>query len=398
MISRRELIRYMGMGAVAGSLPSITYARADTDVRLVLFILRGAVDGLALAPPYAESQYRSLRGELALDQSGDDGMQKLDGMFGLHPSFKNIYNMYQDREALVIHAAASPYRERSHFDGQDVLENGAAKVGSVRNGWLNRAVGPLGGSLGSEPAIALAQNTPLVLRGDNTVTSWAPSQLPDAGEDTLRRIEALYANDEFFATRLQQALSSQDIAGEMPGMDGRRRNGEQEQWKQLATSAAKFLTAPDGPQIAVLEAGGWDTHANQGAATGYLANRFSALDEALLSLKNGLGAKWSQTVVAVVTEFGRTVRVNGTRGTDHGTASAALLLGGAVSGGRVIADWPGLDKKDLYEDRDLRPTTDLRSIFKAVLADHLLLDDNFVNQEVFPGSAAARPLDGLIRS
>ncbi|MDH3441247.1 MAG: DUF1501 domain-containing protein, partial [Gammaproteobacteria bacterium] len=288
MISRRELMRYMGMGAVAGSLPSITYAGADTDVRLVLFILRGAVDGLALAPPYGESQYRGLRGDLAIDQSGSNGMQKLDGMFGLHPSFKNTYNMYQDREALVIHAAASPYRERSHFDGQDVLENGAAKVGSMRNGWLNRAIGPLGGSLGSEPAIALAQNTPLVLRGDNAVTSWAPSQLPDAGEDTLRRIESLYANDEFFATRFQQALSSQDIAGDMPGMNGRRRNGEQEQWKQLATSAAKFLTAPDGPQIAVLEAGGWDTHANQGAATGYLANRFTALDEALLSLKNGL--------------------------------------------------------------------------------------------------------------
>ena len=398
MISRRELMRYMGMGAVAGSLPSITYARADTDVRLVLFILRGAVDGLALAPPYGENQYRGLRGELAIDQSGSNGMQKLDGMFGLHPSFKNTYNMYQDREALVIHAAASPYRERSHFDGQDVLENGAAKVGSMRNGWLNRAIGPLGGSLGSEPAIALAQNTPLVLRGDNAVTSWAPSQLPDAGEDTLRRIESLYANDEFFATRFQQALSSQDIAGYMPDMDGRRRNGEQEQWKQLATSAAKFLTAPGGPQIAVLEAGGWDTHANQGAATGYLANRFSALDEALLSLMNGLGAKWSQTVVAVVTEFGRTVRVNGTRGTDHGTASAALLLGGAVNGGKVVADWPGLGSGDLYENRDLKPTIDLRSAFKSILTEHLLLADNFVDQEVFPGSAAARPLDGLLRS
>lgn len=398
MISRRELIRCMGLGAVAGSLPSITYARADTDVRLVLFILRGAVDGLALAPPYAENQYKGLRGELAIDQSGNNAMQKLDGMFGLHPSFRNIYDMYQDREALVIHAAASPYRERSHFDGQDVLENGAAKVGSMRNGWLNRAIGPLGGSLGNEPAIALAQNTPLVLRGNNTVTSWAPSQLPDAGEDTLRRIEALYANDEFFATRFQQALSSQDIAGEMPGMDGRRRNGEQEQWKQLATSAAKFLTAPDGPQIAVLEAGGWDTHANQGAGSGYLANRFTALDEALLTLKNGLGTKWSQTVVAVVTEFGRTVRVNGTRGTDHGTASAALLLGGAVSGGRVIADWPGLARNDLYEDRDLRPTTDLRSVFKAVLTEHLLLDDNFVEREVFPDSDAAKPASGLIRT
>lgn len=398
MISRRELIRYMGLGAVAGSLPTISYARADTDVRLVLFILRGAVDGLALAPPYGESRYAGLRGELAIDQSGDNGMHKLDGMFGLHPSFKNMFRMFQDREALVIHAAASPYRERSHFDGQDVLENGAAMVGSMRNGWLNRAIAPLGGSLGNEPAIALAQNTPLVLRGDNTVTSWAPSQLPDASEDTIRRIEALYANDEFFATRLRQALSSQDIAGDMPGMNGRRRNGEQEQWKQLATSAAKFLTAPGGPQIAVLEAGGWDTHANQGAGTGYLANRFTALDEAVESLKNGLGSSWSKTVVAVVTEFGRTVEVNGTRGTDHGTASAALLLGGAVNGGQVIADWPGLGKNDLYEGRDLFPTTDLRSVFKTVLTDHLLLDEGFVEREVFPGSEIAIPVNRLVRT
>lgn len=398
MVNRRELLRYLGLGAVAGSLPSISYARADTDARLVLFILRGAVDGLALAPPYGESRYSSLRGELALDQSGDVSLRKLDGMFGLHPSLKNVHRMYEDREALVIHAAASPYRERSHFDGQDVLENGAANAGSLRNGWLNRAIGPLGGSLGNEPAIALAQNTPLVLRGDNTVTSWAPSQLPDAGEDTLRRIEMLYANDAFFATRFQQALSSQDIAGDMSGMDGRRRSGEQEQWKQLAASAAKFLTAPDGPQIAVLEAGGWDTHANQGAGNGYLANRFAALDEAMLSLKDGLGSHWSTTVVAVVTEFGRTVEVNGTRGTDHGTASAALLLGGAVSGGRVIADWPGLGRNDLYENRDLYPTTDLRSIFKSVLTEHLLLADNFVEREVFPDSAAARPLDNLLRA
>jgi uncharacterized protein (DUF1501 family) len=311
---------------------------------------------------------------------------------------KNTHELFRDDQALVIHAVASPYRERSHFDAQDILENGSEHAGGIRNGWLNRALEPLGGSLGQEPAIAMAQNTPLVLRGGNSVTSWAPSQLPDANEDTLRRIEQLYAQDEFFAIRLRQAFDSQDIAGNMGGMDSQRRNNELQQWKILADAAAKFLTAPDGPQIAVLEAGGWDTHANQGAAGGYLSNRLTALDEALISLRHGLGNTWSKTVVAVVTEFGRTVKVNGTRGTDHGTATAALLLGGAVNGGQVIADWPGLGSNDLYDGRDLYPTSDLRGIFKSVLIEHLQLAEGFVTREVFPDSASIRPLNGLIRS
>jgi uncharacterized protein (DUF1501 family) len=184
----------------------------------------------------------------------------------------------------------------------------------------------------------------------------------------------------------------------MGGMDGRRRNNELEQWKTMAQAAAKFLTARNGPQIAVLETGGWDTHANQGAGTGYLANRLAALDASLQELRFGLGDRWSDTVVAVATEFGRTVNVNGTRGTDHGTATAALLLGGAIDGGRVLADWPGLGRSDLYEGRDLYPTTDLRSIFKGILAEHLRLESGFVEHEVFPDSATAKPLEGLVRA
>ena len=218
----------------------------------------------------------------------------------------------------------------------------------------------------------------------------------------MRRIQALYANDEFFATRLTQALGSQEIAaGIGDGMDnkGRKRRGnDAKQFKVLMEAAARFLSAPDGPNIAVLEAGGWDTHANQGAATGALANRFRGLDEGLAVLKTGLGSNWSHTVVAVVTEFGRTAAVNGTRGTDHGTATAALLLGGAVNGGRVIADWPGLRAGDLYEGRDLYPTTDLRSVFKSVLTDHLLIPSGYIEREVFPDSGKAKPMKDLIRS
>jgi len=399
MLSRRELIRHIGLGTVATSLPGICFARADTDARFVLVVLRGAADGLAIAAPYGDGKYQSVRGELAIPEPGaKNGLLKLDGMFGLHPSLASTYELFEKKEALLVHAVSSPYRERSHFDGQDVLENGVASAGGKRDGWLNRALAPLGGSLGNEAAIAMSQNTPLVLRGSNSVTSWAPSQLPGADADTIRRIEMLYSEDEFFSTRLAQALDSQEIAGDMGGMkQSHRRGNEAEQAKALMQSAGKFLTAANGPQIAVVESGGWDTHANQGSATGALAYRLAGLDEGLDALRKQLGAAWSQTVVAVVTEFGRTVKVNGTRGTDHGTGTAALLLGGAVNGGRIVADWPGLANNKLYEGRDLYPTTDIRSIFKGILAEHLEIPPEYLDREVFPGSSAASMTEGLIR-
>ena len=397
MASRRDVLKAIGMGAVTTGLPAVAFAKADTDACFVLVILRGAVDGLALAAPYGDGHYRKVRGELAFPTAGSrTDTLKLDGLFELHPSLPGIYRDYQAGEALLVHAVASPYRERSHFDGQDVLENGGSGAGALRDGWLNRAIDPLGGSLGNETAIAMAQNTPLVLRGPNSVTSWAPSGLPDADDSTLRRLQDLYAEDDFFATRLTQALQSQEIAGDMG--NGRRRGNEAVQFEALMGSMARFLTAADGPQIAVIELGGWDTHANQGSTTGALANRFALLDSGLTALREALGPNWSDTVIAVVTEFGRTVRVNGTRGTDHGTGTAAILTGGAVSGGRIIAEWPGLAERELFEGRDLRPTTDLRSVFKGILAEHLQLPGSYIDRSVFPDSAEARPLRDIIRT
>jgi uncharacterized protein (DUF1501 family) len=399
MFSRRDILKAAGVGAIATGIPGIAFAKANTDARFVLVILRGAADGLALAAPYGDGNYKKVRGELAMPPPATDGgLLKLDGMFGLHPSLPGVFAEYRKDQAVICHAIASPYRERSHFDGQDVLENGAAGVGSLRDGWLNRALAPLGGSLGHEAAIAMAQNTPLVLRGDNSVTSWAPSQLPDADDSTLRRLQNLYAEDEFFATRLAQALKSQEIADSDASMGKMRSRGnEAEQLRTMMQATARFLTAEDGPRIAVLEAGGWDPHANQGTTTGALANKLAGLDGGLTTLRDELGGTWSNTVVAVVTEFGRTVAVNGTRGTDHGTASAAILLGGAVNGGRVVADWPGLGRSDLHQNRDLKPTADMRSLFKGVLAEHLSLHASLLDDKVFPDSATARPLRDLIR-
>ncbi|MCP4045495.1 MAG: DUF1501 domain-containing protein, partial [Gammaproteobacteria bacterium] len=212
MLHRRELLKRAGIGALAAGLPGLMFAESQTDSRLVMVILRGAMDGLAMLPPYGDGKYAGLRGELALASPGQEGgVLKADGLFGIHPAFEHTHRLYQKKQALFVHAVASPYRQRSHFDGQDKLENGATTEGFERDGWLNRALEPLNGSNGKESAIAIAQNTPLILRGSQSVTSWAPSRMPDANEDTLQRLEALYANDSFFASRLEQAIHAKEL-------------------------------------------------------------------------------------------------------------------------------------------------------------------------------------------
>ncbi|HET8698461.1 MAG TPA: DUF1501 domain-containing protein [Gammaproteobacteria bacterium] len=392
MLTRRALLsRAAQCAALAAAAPRLVLADHPGDARLVFVILRGALDGLAAAPPYGEPRYAALRGELALaSPASSGGALKLDGLFALHPSLKSLYSLYGAGELAVLHAVATPYRERSHFDGQAVLENGGTAAPALHDGWLNRSLGAFATGA-REAAIAVADNVPLVLRGDRPVTSWAPSRLPDAPDDTLERIMDLYANDPLLAARLGDALATKELAGDAGGRPGG-------QLPALASAAARFLAAPNGPRIAVLEATGWDTHANQGAEQGQLAARLGGLDAGIAALQRDLGDAWQRTAVLVVTEFGRTVAVNGTRGTDHGTGTCAFLAGGAVRGGRVIADWPGLAERDLYQARDLRPTVDLRAVFKGVLRDHLGVTPAALDTQVFPGSAAAAPMDGLVKT
>lgn len=393
MPNRREFIQGLGGGLLASGFAGISFAGAETESRLVVMILRGAVDGLAMIAPYGEPAYAGLRGELALAPPGNEkGVLKLDGLFGFHPSLVNLHRMYKDKQVIPFHAMATPYRERSHFDAQNLLENGTSRPGGSRSGWLNRALPGLKQRGEGEPAIAMSQNVPLILRGSASMTSWSPSVLPETDDDTLRRIEDLYAQDEFFAERFQQALESREIAGD-DSVSRRRRRAQQTRETMRAT--AKFLKAKDGPRIAVIESGGWDTHANQGAADGNLARKFMDLDTGLEEFRREMGQQWSSAAILVVTEFGRTVKVNGTRGTDHGTAGAALLLGGAVKGGQLIADWPGLNASALYEGRDLRPTLDLRSVFKSVLIHHLDTPPSLVESTVFPDSKKAPALASL---
>jgi len=379
----------------AAALPRCVFADAATEARFVLILLRGALDGLAAVPAYGDGAYASKRGALAITAP----QLKLNGMFALHPSLARLHERFRAQELIVFHAVASPYRERSHFDGQDLLENGTSAPKSAHDGWLNRALPLLPEAkqrASDRLALALAQNVPLVLRGEAHVGSWAPSRLPDTDSDTLQRIADLYSSDEYFASRLQSALAADSVAGEGGGM-GTGRRDPLNALNTVAAAAGKFLAAADGPRIAVLEATGWDTHANQGAERGQLANRLQGLDRALNSLRTSLAGAWARSAVLVVTEFGRTVAVNGTAGTDHGTATCAFLVGGAVAGGRVVADWPGLASSALYEGRDLRATLDIRSVMKSVLASHLGAAESGIEEKVFPASRAAPALDHLFK-
>ncbi len=396
-IGRRRFCQLAGGATLASMMPRLAFADADTDSRFVLVILRGALDGLAAVPAYGDGNYARQRGELALAAAD----HKLDGTFALHPALATLHERYRAQELVVFHAAATPYRERSHFDGQDLLEYGTPTA-AARDGWLNRALPelPLTKTRSTDQlALALAQNVPLVLRGSARVGSWAPSRLPEADSDTLQRIADLYSTDPYFASRLQVALASEAIAGEsqMGGVAKPRRD-PLNAISDTASAAGKFLAAADGPRIAVIEASGWDTHSNQGAESGQLANRLRGLDRGLAALQAALGPAWKDSAVLVVTEFGRTVAVNGTRGTDHGTATCAFLVGGVVAGGRVVADWPGLTAGALYEGRDLQPTLDLRSVFKGVLAGHLGISEPALEERVFPDSRQAKTMTGLTRS
>ena len=412
-MDRRE---FMGGAtlAAAGALlmRSVAFAGTAGGPRLVVIIMRGALDGLAAVPPWGDPDYARLRGALAIGApGGTDGALPLDGMFGLHPSLAFLHEAYGAGELVVCHAAASAYRERSHFDGQDVLESGFATPHASMSGWLNRALAALPAVAArptAEPGIAIGANVPLLLRGPAPVASWSPTRLSAVDEDTLQRITDLYAQDPQLSQRLAEALTTDAMAGDgdaqgMGALSAASASSAavkpaNNQYAEVVRAAAGFLGHEDGPRVAVFDTTGWDTHQNEGGARGQLANRLGALDAGLRLLKQQSEPVWRNTAVIAVTEFGRTAAVNGTGGSDHGTGTVAFLMGGAVNGGRVVADWPGLSQKALYQQRDLVPTLDLRALLKGVLADHLGVPQRALDDKVFPGSGGVKPLRDLIRA
>jgi uncharacterized protein (DUF1501 family) len=407
--SRRELLLASGTLFAWAHMPKL--ARAEgRDPRFLAIVLRGALDGLATVAPVGDPDWVALRGDNALTLEGKTPALKLDDFFALHPTMPNLHRMFKANEAIVVHAAATPYRERSHFDGQDVLESGVPKPGASYTGWLNRTLARLTPDGRINPkdsrAFAVGPVTPLVVRGPAPILSWSPQRVLPASDDTTMRLLELYRHTD---TKLANVLEGR------VGLAAIARAGGMEQkpggpdpaagmaqlrayFSETAGTAAKFLARADGPRVGALALDGWDTHYNEGIATGRLAQLLGALDGALAAVESNMGPAWRETVVALITEFGRTARINGTDGTDHGTATVALLAGGALKGGRVIADWPGLKVANLFEGRDLKPTTDLRAVLKGLLKDHLRANERMLAADVFPGSDDVRPMQGLVAS
>ena len=395
--SRRALLVSGGALFAWPHIPAFAHAAGGRDPRLVVMVLRGAMDGLAAAPPLGDPQYAGLHGALALTRSGPAAALALDGFFGLHPAMPQFARMYREKRALLVHAVATPYRARSHFDGQDVLESGQAGPGLVQTGWLNRAVGllPPGQRVAPPKGLAVGVVTPLILRGAAPVAGWRPAGNHEPHDDLATRLADLYAqSDKALETSLRQGLALDVIARRETS--ALSKDGTDLAMRLPARGAAKLIATADGPRIAALSFNGWDTHSNEGGAKGRLGQFLAGLDGVFEEFERGLGDVWKDSVVIAVTEFGRTARINGTSGTDHGTGTLCFLAGGALKGGRVLADWPGLGEAQLFERRDLAPTTDLRAVLKGVLEGHLGLSPAALSKTVFPGSDAVRPMKGLL--
>jgi uncharacterized protein (DUF1501 family) len=384
MLNRRNFVLTGTAGALSlGFAPRLAFAQAATDKRFVFIIQRGAADGLGTLAPVGDPAFAAQRGVLAEDFAQGT---KLDAMFALHPNLKNVAQLYAAKEALFVHAVASPYRDRSHFDAQNVLETGGTSAYQLKDGWLNRLLAVLPDE--ERKAIAVAATIPMAMRGKVEVSSYAPSALPDASDDLLARVAGLYAEDPQLHALWQQATATRTLTSDLGANGGRNAAA-------TGALAAKLLAAGNGARIAMIETGGWDTHAGQ---RGRLGNQLNGLDQMIASLRAGLGPLWSKTMVLVATEFGRTVKVNGTQGTDHGTASVAWLLGGAVKGGRVVADWPGLSDAALYEGRDLKPTAGLDTVIGSAAASHFGVDPQRAMATLFPDQKSAKLIDGLVRA
>ncbi|MBB2167127.1 DUF1501 domain-containing protein [Gluconacetobacter aggeris] len=398
MLRRRSALLGLAASWTCGraSLALAGSGGGPDDPRLVVIILRGALDGLAAVTPYGDPDIATHRRDLLLPQPGrEGGLLDLGGFYGLHPALAGMHDLYGAGQMLPIHAVAGHYRSRSHFEAQDYLESGADR--RLDSGWLNRAVAALPGR-GRRPdgyGLAMGLSVPLMLRGPAPVGTFAPagSQHPDPA--LYSQIAALNAADPVTGPAFRDGLRARGFSDSVmeavapASGDGRKPDA----FSVLSAAAGRMLTAPNGPRVAALEIGGWDTHAGQ---VGRLKGPLSQLDRGVQALRGALGADWSRTVVLLMTEFGRTVRMNGTGGTDHGTATVALLMGGAVAGGRVGGTWPGLRQDQLFENRDLAPTTDLRAVAAGVLCDHLDVPGGALAR-IFPGTGGER-MHGLVRA
>ncbi len=386
-MNRRTFVRNMCLGGLATfGLPIVNFAQANQSGRFVFVLLRGGFDGLAAVVPYGDPAYRTLRGSFAFDESD---LGELNDTFGLAPGLAPMRALWEANELAVLHAMAIPYRTRSHFDGQAILETGIDRPIGSSDGWLNRLLQVMAGQ---RSGIAIASGMPRSLTGSFNVQTWSPTQLGAVDDAYLDRLSSLYRTDRVLYGRFEAAVQQQNLVGEEPMAGGGARRGG---ITPLMQATAKILRQEDGPNIAAVEFSGWDTHANQGLGGGALDRLLGQLAEGLIALRTDMGAAWSKTTVVVMTEFGRTARPNGTRGTDHGTAGAGFVIGPTVARSTVFADWPGLGDRALFEGRDLRPTLDTRAVLKGVVSAAFDLTPAQVDR-VFPGPSAVRGIEEIM--
>lgn len=411
-MDRRSFLHAAGMclgGLATFGLPEVHFARVREEGRLVFVLLRGGFDGLAAVAPTIDPAYYDLRRGLAAPP--DQLLELADG-FALTPGLAPLREFWERDELLVLHAMAIPYRTRSHFDGQAILETGLSDPSGSADGWLNRLLQVMEGE---RSGIAVAAGMPRSLTGPHPVSTWSPAELGVVDDGYLDRLHLLYRSDPTLLGRFESALGMLDIgeeadargrgmaAGEMgsgeamqPTADAGRGRRGQAGAEDLFRAAARLMTAADGPNVAAMEFSGWDTHANQGVVGGNLDRQLGRLARGLAAFRDAMGQDWHETTVVVMTEFGRTARPNGSGGTDHGTAGAGFVLGTGVAGSRIVTDWPGLSDRELYDGRDLAPTIDTRAVLKGVLAGTFDLTAAQANR-VFPGSAGVPGLWGLMR-
>ena len=396
MLTRRQFLANTAIGAATLMIwPKLTFAATGSDTRFLFVLLRGGLDGLESVPPYGDPGYQAIRGALALSPAAANPAHRLDNVFALHPSFDYAAQLYAQGQFMPVVAAAPPYWGRSHFQAQDCVENGTAKPDGAQTGWLNRCITCMPGVGG----LACAAVMPLTMRGTAKVETWSPPLPTEVNPILLQRLQPLYAADTRLAAPFARAVAQQG-GSSVPesgvdmmtggGKPGRKRAGG---LPVMMGAAGGFMGKADGPRIAFVEDDGWDTHANEAAI---VTRKIGELDAGLKAFHQSIGPMWGRTIVVVASEFGRTAHINGTGGTDHGTGGSMFLAGGALHGGRVAGQWPGIGSGELYQDRDVHATTDFRSVFKGVLAAHLDVAEPLLESRVFPGSRAAEPLGGLV--
>lgn len=402
MLTRRQFLGAAALGSATLLVwPKLTFAATGADARFLFVLLRGGLDGLESVPPYGDPGYQAIRGALALSPAADKPSHKLDNVFALHPSFDYAAQLYAQGQFMPVVAAAPPYWGRSHFQAQNCVENGTSKPDGAQTGWLNRCIASMPGVDG----LACAAVMPLTMRGAAKVETWSPPLPTEVNPILLQKLQPLYAADTRLAASFARAVAQRDDApvpdhSLKPGAATMAKDGKSGKRKAgglpvMMGAAGTFMGKADGPRVAFVEDDGWDTHANEAAI---VTRKLAELDAGLKAFQQSVGAMWNRTIVVVATEFGRTAHVNGTGGTDHGTGGSMFLAGGALHGGRVAGQWPGIGSGELYQDRDVHATTDFRAVFKGVLASHLGVSGSLLASRVFPGSGAIAPMPGLVRS